>query len=82
MIKRNHRDTYRELVGKMVTSTRRDNRRPERPRVTAQDLERVLAMGRLLLSVLTPEELDELRDELTNNKRDTNSGRHYGTENR
>ena len=34
------------------------------PRVSPQDVERVLAVGRLLLSVLTDEELDMLRQAL------------------
>ena len=34
--------------------------------VTIDDVERVLAVGRLLMSVLTPEELDQLRDALAN----------------
>ena len=33
-----------------------------RPDVTLEDVERVLAVGRLLLSVLTPAEIDQLRD--------------------
>jgi len=36
----------------------------EGPKVTIEDVERVLAVGRLLLSVLTSEELDSLRKEL------------------
>ena len=38
------------------------------PRVTRQDVERVLALGRLLMSVLTPEELDQLQDAVANGR--------------
>jgi hypothetical protein len=48
----------------MGTETPTDNGRPRAPQVTQQDLERVLAAGRLLLSALKPEELDQLRAEL------------------
>jgi hypothetical protein len=34
---------------------------PKRKDVTVEDVKRVLAAGRLLLSALSPEELDELR---------------------
>ena len=36
--------------------------------VTHQDVERVLAIGRLLLPVLTPEELDILQSQLLSNQ--------------
>ena len=38
------------------------------PVVTPEDVERVLAVGRLLLSVLTPEELEHLQKALTNER--------------
>jgi hypothetical protein len=41
--------------------------KPEKHRVTIEDVNRVLEVGRLLLSVLTPEELDQLKKELSNN---------------
>jgi hypothetical protein len=47
-----------------------DNGRSRAPKVTQQDLERVLAVGRLLLSVLTPEEIDQLREELADGRID------------
>jgi hypothetical protein len=52
----------------MGTETATDNGRSSAPQVTQQDLERVLVVGRLLLSVLTPEELDQLREELADGK--------------
>ena len=52
----------------MGTVTPTDNGRSSTPQVTQQDLERVLAVGRLLLSVLTPEELDRLRKDLVDGK--------------
>jgi len=33
----------------------------EKPPVTVEDVQRVLEVGRILLSVLTPEELEQLR---------------------
>ena len=41
-----------------------DNRQTANPKVTVEDVERVLAVGRLLLSVLTPEEIEDLRETL------------------
>ena len=37
-----------------------DTRRPTKPTITIEEVDRVLEVGRLLLSVLTPEELEEL----------------------
>ncbi len=44
------------------------------PVVTPEDVERVLAVGRLLLSVLTPEELEQLQKALTSERRCSNAG--------
>jgi len=41
-----------------------DDRGTSDPKVTVEDVERVLAVGRLLLSVLTPEEIEGLREAL------------------
>ena len=43
---------------------------PTQPTVTIEELNRVLEVGRLLLSVLTPEELEELA-ELSNAQQST-----------
>jgi len=39
----------------------------DRPKVTVKDVNRLLEVGRLLLSVLTPDELHQLKEELSNN---------------
>jgi hypothetical protein len=61
---------------------RGNNDRQQTPAVTREDVERVLAVGRLLLSVLTTEELDRLRDCLATGKPfridDTQSTREKG----
>jgi hypothetical protein len=41
-------------------SERDNGQRPTQPQVTVHEVNRVLEVGRLLLSVLTPEELEEL----------------------
>ena len=41
---------------------------PKRADVTGEDVKRVLAAGRLLLSALSPEEKDELRAILAQNR--------------
>lgn len=44
------------------------------PVVTPEDVERVLAVGRLLLSVLAPEELEHLQKALTSERPHNNDG--------
>jgi hypothetical protein len=51
-----------------------ENGRQTPPVVTPEDVERVLAVGRLLLSVLTPEELDQLQKTLTSEMSFSNDG--------
>ena len=51
-----------------------ENDRRTAPVVTLEDVERVLAVGRLLLSVLTPEELEHLQNALTGQGPYSNDG--------
>lgn len=48
----------------MAPETTKDN--PVEPIVTIDEVNRVLEVGRILLSVLPPEELDQLRQILSN----------------
>ena len=64
----------------MGTKTPIDSGGSEAPKVTQQGLERVLAVGRLLLSVLTPEQLDELREELAAGKSHSGDASRTGRE--
>jgi hypothetical protein len=49
-------------------------KRPTDQQVTVQEVNRVLEVGRLLLSVLSKEELEELRSLLAKNLADTKIG--------
>jgi hypothetical protein len=51
-----------------------ENGRQTPPVVTPEDVERVLAVGRLLLSALTPEELEHLQNALTGERPYSNDG--------
>ncbi len=44
------------------------------PQVTFEDVNRVLEVGRMLLSVLTEEEIEELQEILSRQKADQNIG--------
>ena len=44
------------------------------PAVTVEDVNRVLEIGRMLLSVLTEEEIEELQEILSKQKADQNIG--------
>ena len=47
-----------------------DTKHEPEPQITREDVERVLAVGRLLMSVLTDEELDRLREYLNDDNPD------------
>lgn len=53
---------YRKYLLKKVMTKEAIEERPTEPTVTLEDVDRVLEVGRLLLSVLTQDELDELQE--------------------
>ena len=56
----------------MKTHTKETNAKQEQ--VTVEDVNRLLEVGRLLFSVLTPEEIEELQELLSTKKQIGNSG--------
>ena len=56
----------------MKTQTKETNAKQEQ--VTVEDVNRLLEVGRLLFSVLTPEEIEELQELLSTKKQIGNSG--------